>query len=87
MSFAINFAAFADRFGKKITDINFIQTFIFLLNDNEAEALHTSINNISDFLTDLSTEKICRFMLQTFQNAYANQNKCSKLELPCLFVK
>lgn len=65
MAYAKNFAAFADSFGKEITDNNLIQTFILLLNDNEAEVKHAAINNISECLTNLSTEKICSFMLPT----------------------
>lgn len=72
LAYAKNFAAFADSFGKEITDNNLIQTFILLLNDNEAEVKHAAINNISECLTNLSTEKICSFMLPTLQNAYAD---------------
>jgi hypothetical protein len=65
LAFAKNFAAFADSFGKEITDNNLIQTFTLLLNDNEAEVKHAAINNISDCLVNLSTEKICNLMLPT----------------------
>jgi len=72
LAFAKNFAAFADSFGKEITDNNLIQTFIMLLNDNEAEVKHAAINNISECLKNLSTEKICNLMLPTLNNAYAD---------------
>ena len=72
LAFAKNFAAFADSFGKEITDNNLIQTFTLLLNDNEAEVKHAAINNISECLKNLSTEKICNLMLPTLQNAYAD---------------
>jgi serine/threonine-protein phosphatase 2A regulatory subunit A len=49
-----------------------IQTFTLLLNDNEPEVKHAAINNISDCLPNLSTEKICNLMLPTLQNAYAD---------------
>jgi hypothetical protein len=42
-----------------------IQTFTLLLNDNEPEVKHAAINNISDCLPNLSTEKICNLMLPT----------------------
>jgi serine/threonine-protein phosphatase 2A regulatory subunit A len=72
LAFAKNFAAFADSFGKEITDNNLIQTFTLLLNDNEAEVKHAAILNISECLKNLSTEKICNLMLPTLQNAYAD---------------
>jgi len=72
LAFAKNFAAFAESFGKEITDNNLIQTFTLLLNDNEAEVKHAAINNISACLKNLSTEKICNLMLPTLQNAYAD---------------
>ena len=72
LAFAKNFAAFADSFGKEITDNNLIQTFIMLLNDNETEDKHAYITNISECLKNLSTEKICNLMLPTLNNAYAD---------------
>lgn len=72
LAFAKNFAAFADSFGKEITDNNLIQTFTLLLNDNEAEVKHAAITNISECLKNLSTEKICNLMLPTLQSAYAD---------------
>ena len=72
LAFAKNFAAFSDSFGKEITDNNLIQTFTLLLNDNEAEVKHAAINNISNCLVNLSTEKICNLMLPTLQNTYAD---------------
>lgn len=72
LAFAKNFAAFADSFGKEITDNNLIQTFTLLLNDNEAEVKHAAITNISACLKNLSTEKICNLMLPTLQNAYSD---------------
>jgi len=71
LAFAKNFAAFANSFGKEITDNNLIQTFTLLLNDNEAEVKHAAINNISLCLYNLSTEKICNLMLPTLQNTYS----------------
>ena len=65
LAFARNFSKFAESFGKDITDNNLIQTFTLLLNDNEAEVKHAAINNISDCLGNLSTEKICNLLLPT----------------------
>ena len=72
LAFAKNFAAFADSFGKEITDNNLTQTFALLLNDNEAEVKHAAINNISECLKNLSTDKICNLILPTLQNSYAD---------------
>lgn len=58
LSFAKNFAKFADSFGKEITDNNLINTFNLLLNDGEAEVKLAAINNISDCIKNISTEKI-----------------------------
>lgn len=71
LCFAKNFSAFAESFGKEITDNNLIQTFAQLLNDSEAEVKHAAINNISACLPNLSTEKIQNLMLPTLQNCYA----------------
>lgn len=58
LAFAKNFSAFADSFGKEITDNNLIQTFTLLLNDNEAEVKLAAINNISNCLYKLPSDKI-----------------------------
>ena len=58
LAFAKNFAAFAESFGKEITDNNLIQTFTLLLNDNEFEVKLAAINNIQKCLGNLSIEKI-----------------------------
>ena len=58
LCFAKNFAAFAESFGKEITDNNLIQTFKLLIEDSEAEVKHAAIKNMSDCLKNLSTEKI-----------------------------
>lgn len=70
LTFAKNFAQFADSFGKEITDNNLIQTFTLLLQDNEFEVKLAAINNISECLTYISSEKICNLMLPTLQNVY-----------------
>jgi hypothetical protein len=72
LAFAKNFAAFAQSFGKEITDNNLIQTFTILLNDNEAEVKHAAINNIAECLVNLSTEKIANLMLPTLQSGYSD---------------
>ena len=74
LAFAKNFAAFADSFGKEITDNNLVQTFTLLLNDNEAEVKHAAVTNISACLKNLSTEKISTLMLQTLQNGYSESS-------------
>ena len=63
LSFAKNFAAFADSFGKEITDRDLVQTFTLLLNDNEAEVKQAAVNNIPACLKNLSTEKISTLLL------------------------
>ena len=70
LAFAKNFSQFADSFGKEITENNLIQTFTLLLNDNEAEVKLAAINNISDCMNTLSSEKIYNLILPTLQNAY-----------------
>ena len=70
LAFAKNFSQFADSFGKEITENNLIQTFTLLLNDNEAEVKLAAINNISDCMNILSSEKIYNLILPTLQNAY-----------------
>ena len=74
LAFARNFAKFADSFGKEITDANLIQTFTVLLNDNEAEVKQAAINNVSDCLISISTDKIGNLVLPTLQNVYADGN-------------
>jgi len=65
LAFAKNFSAFAESFGKEITDNNLIQTFTLLLSDSEAEVKLAAINNIIDCLPNLSTEKISNLILPT----------------------
>jgi len=65
LAFAKNFSAFAEAFGKEITDNNLIQTFTLLLSDAEAEVKLAAINNIINCLPNLSTEKICNLILPT----------------------
>ena len=72
MAFARNFSAFAESFGKEITDNNLIQTFILLLQDSEPEVKLAAINNIVDCLTNLSTDKISNLILPTIQGSYAD---------------
>lgn len=72
LSFAKNFSNFANAFGKEITDNNLIQTFIQLLNDDEAEVRHAAIQNISACLQNLSTDKLCNLMLPTLQSSYSD---------------
>ena len=72
LAFAKNFAAFAESFGKEITDNNLVQTFTLLLNDNEAEVKHAAILNIPNCLKNLSTEKITNHLLTTLTNTYAD---------------
>lgn len=40
------------------------------MNDNEFEVKLAAINNISDSLENLSSEKILNLLLPTMQNAY-----------------
>jgi serine/threonine-protein phosphatase 2A regulatory subunit A len=63
LAFARNFAAFAESFGKEITDNNLVQTFTLLLNDSEAEVKLAAINNTPSCLKFISTEKIINLML------------------------
>ena len=63
LCFAKNFSAFANAFGKEITDNNLIQTFAQLLNDSEVEVKQAAINNITDSLNNLSLEKINNLLL------------------------
>lgn len=72
LSFAKNFGAFADSFGKEITDGNLIQTFVLLLNDNEFEVKLAAITNISTCLYNISTEKITNLVLPTLANVYSD---------------
>ena len=72
LAFAKNFSAFAESFGKEITDNNLIQTFTLLLSDPEAEVKLAAINNIIDCLPNLSTEKISNLILPTIQGSYAD---------------
>lgn len=74
LSFAKNFGAFADSFGKEITDNNLIQTFTLLLNDNEFEVKLAAINNISTCIHNISVEKIINLVLPTLQNVYPEGN-------------
>ena len=70
--FAKNFAAFAESFGKEITDSSLIQTFKMLLEDSESEVKHAAINNISECLKNLSSEKIQNLILPTLQTSYSD---------------
>ena len=70
LAFARNFPKFAKSFGKEITDNNLVQTFCVLLNDNEAEVKLAAVNNISECLAHISTEKIGNLILPTLINTY-----------------
>ena len=70
LAFAKNFSAFAESFGKEITDNNLIQTFCVLLNDNEAEVKLAAINSISECLPKISHEKIGNLILPTLTNTW-----------------
>mmetsp|Transcript_30059 Transcript_30059/g.40710 ORF Transcript_30059/g.40710 Transcript_30059/m.40710 type:complete len:539 (+) Transcript_30059:52-1668(+) len=72
LAFAKNFAKFAESFGKDITDGNLIQTFTLLLTDNEAEVKNAAIMSLSQCLKNLSSPKICDFILPTLTNSYAD---------------
>lgn len=72
LTFAKHFSAFADSFGKEITDNNLIQTFTLLLSDSEAEVKLAAINNIGECLSNLSTEKITNLILPTIHGSYAD---------------
>jgi len=72
LAFAKNFAKFAESFGKDITDGNLIQTFTLLLTDNEAEVKNAAISSLSHCLKNLSSQKICDFILPTLTNSYAD---------------
>jgi len=58
LAFARNFAAFAESFGKEITDGNLIQTFTLLLNDSEPEVKLAAVSNIPDCVTNLSKKNL-----------------------------
>lgn len=74
LSFAKNFAGFADSFGKEITDNNLIQTFILLLKDDEPEVKLAAINNTSDCLKNVSADKINNLVFPTIQNSYSESS-------------
>ena len=75
LCFSRNFAKFANAFGKEITDNNLIQTFNFLLNDNEAEVKNAAITSLSQSLANLSTEKICNIILPTLESSHVDAQK------------
>ena len=78
LSFARNFAKFAEAFGTDITDNNLIQTFNLLLNDNEPEVKNAAIASLSQSLKNLSTEKICNIILPTLSSTVAESQVAFK---------
>lgn len=72
LCFAKNFPKFTVAFGKEISDLNLIQTFSVLLNDNEPEVKNAAIQSLSQSLKMVSTEKICNLILPNLQNSYVD---------------
>lgn len=53
-----NFSQLAEALGKEITDISLIQIFSTLLKDGENEVRYAAVASLSNFINNISVDKI-----------------------------